>query len=370
MKLSGGRQDAKQREQSAERRARRAYYQAALDRLAPGVRLDDLEDDDAGAGDLPPAPAPYAPPTPRKRRKPKQRTQAQRRDAEKERRRRVVERNERRDREQAKRLEQRATDEGWTATTSIELQLGSETKQVNASLRPLRVVALWIQLAMWSVLLDTTGRAARYRLRRMRNKVLAGWTRRIAYAAADRRAERGLPRGNVWADLRARRVVAVGFFFDAMGEHHRKRGRWLQHVDGVPVDFLRWLLRDPTQHYERGCFAPVRRDGNARAYRSARGVPSQSSVTGVSRTRGRWFDGTCGVVEAFRQTGAMFTRSNVALSQKYATRSGYQPNDYLILSDVVEHHDDSAQLAQLVEWEHACERSGRDEPARAPPVTS
>lgn len=338
-------------EQSTGRR-----FPVALDELAELKHVDE-QPIDVGALLEPPSEQLEAPPRGRLCR-PGPKSKAQRRKVEKRARARRRARNERRDARRARDLCSELERRGYGTTIPGELELeGHAPAQV--SKRPLRIVPMGVQNFLLAINLDRKGYAARAALRAIENKVLAANARKAALCDG----------AFNWTDARARRVVAGAYFLDAMKRRHRgPSSRWRYKVDGVPIDFIRWLLRDVDEPTFPGQFRAEWRPGK-RPYRSARGVPSQTIVSGTWRG-GRWQDGECGAFTALRQLGVVFSLHNGKTPKVYATKSGYQPVEFMILSDVPElaAEGNAAELEASILLELAIETAELGAGARAPPL--
>lgn len=109
-------------------------------------------------------------------------------------------------------------------------------------------------------------RAAWYELCRCGNRAAVGAIRRAAF---------GGRRG--WPSSYALRVIVLALCELKISQPTRgKRGRWAYNFDGVPIDALRWLLRDP--HSGR--------------------VPSKSAMSGRHRSNGDVDNGQIGYLRA------------------------------------------------------------------------
>ena len=211
---------------------------------------------------------------------------------------------------------------------------------------PLPVVSRAVHREVGAIIADVTGASARTWLRRTTHKGFAALVRRAAFVA-----------GRGFADLRARRTVALGALLTGCAVRTRRKGRWRYLVEGVPLPLIRWMLRDPWQRP---------------ASIASRGVPSQGALTGTYAWGGTWTTARagvdaparpgCGIVTALRQLGAIYSPDNAGTPKKFFTPSGYQPNQYWILTDVVEHV--GAWLASLVDEAQASELDEHNAPPR------
>lgn len=177
---------------------------------------------------------------------------------------------------------------------------------------PLVPRRLWVLCVQ--IMADASGAIAREQCARLPS-LFAGMVRSVARV----RCKAGGYRFR-WGELRARRTVALAVCLYRMGKRVRGRGRWARLTEGIPVSCLQKLLRDP----------------------HTRKIPHANTVaSGSYGYGGRWNsqpfdrgarDGVgCGIIEALRQVGALYRCQ--WHGQKFATKTGYPPNQYWIVSE-------------------------------------
>jgi hypothetical protein len=207
--------------------------------------------------------------------------------------------------------------------------------------------AVWRMTAQ--VIADQTGRAARIYLARMSARASAGAILRAA-----------LENGQAWADLRARRIAALGLALDALGRRTRRRGLWTRVVMGITRAAFCALLRNPFDPRERA-------------------RPSVSACFGVHRP-GAAEDTASNAIGYFRalaRAGAAYCQQ-LPTSQAAACERGYPsghlPNRYWLLAEPWELQSDehAERFAQLHRAANAdCDELDADDRARrAPPPAS
>jgi len=207
--------------------------------------------------------------------------------------------------------------------------------------------AVWRMAAQ--VIADQTGRAARIYLARMSARASAGAILRAA-----------LENGQAWADLRARRIAALGLALDALSRRTRRRGLWTRVVMGITRAAFCALLRNPFDPRERA-------------------RPSVSACFGVHRS-GAADDAASNAIGYFRA----LARAGAAYAQQLPTTqaaacergfpSGHLPNRYWLLAEPGElqsdeHHERFQDLHRAANAD--CDELDADDRARrAPPPAS
>lgn len=214
--------------------------------------------------------------------------------------------------------------------------------------QPLRLIprALWIMCA--AILADPSGSCARAALAQCGNKVFAGLVRIAARVRLD---DGGYL--YAWGDYRTRATVAVAMCLYGCARRARgRRRRWKFLVDGITRSALCALLTD--------------------VHTGAR--PGLTYLSGTYGFGGRWNAQPlgrgagagvgCGILTALRQVGAIYACQWAG--QRFATPSGYQPNQYWICTDRPEdgaaEPDEGAALWDADQGERCAERDDEHEP--------
>lgn len=181
---------------------------------------------------------------------------------------------------------------------------------------------------------DPSGKAARSYLRTLANKPAAG--------AIIRACENG---GRYsWAQLRARRICALGIALVELAKSTRRRGPWGSLVMGVGRGALCALLRNP---YEPD---------------HDRGTPAITTLFGTHREGGNAENGEVGYFHALREAGLCYRQQlprEVALPCETWGPSGYATNRYWLVATSPELVDNAEFRAAIVGLER-CVEAARD----------
>jgi len=210
----------------------------------------------------------------------------------------------------------------------------------------LPLVPRWLWVLCAQIMADASGAIARDQCARLPT-LFAGMVRSVARVRLDRGGY--LYR---WGELRARRTVALAVCIYRMSKRVRGRGRWGRLTEGIPVAFFCKLLRDP--HTGKIPHANTVASGSYGWGGKWNAQPSD---------RGRRDGVGCGLVEALRQVGALYRCQ--WHGQRFATSSGYPPNQYWLVS---EHPEDDtrdgeqSRLWAFVEFERVAELDDQHAP--------
>ena len=218
----------------------------------------------------------------------------------------------------ARREARRQADERADARTAQRLwdrleANGYDTREIHGV--PVRVArgASWpvvsraLHRVVGAIVSDPSGVSARRWLRTCKHKAFTALIRDVAeeYGGKER----------TYHDLRARRVVGLGALFVGTARRTNRKGRWRYLVEGIPRTLIQLMLRDP--------WSGANELGDD-------GVPSCGALTG------KWREDGAGILTRLRSVGATYSPDNAGLPKKFITPSGYQPNQYWLLTDVEE----------------------------------
>lgn len=218
----------------------------------------------------------------------------------------------------ARREARRQADERADARTAQRLwdrleAFGYETREIRGvAVRVARgaewpVVTRALHRIVGAIMADPSGTSARRWFRACKHKAFAALIRDVAEELGGKK--------RTYHDIRARRVVALGALFVGMARRTNRKGRWRWLVEGLPRSLIQLMLRDPWSG------ATCLEDD---------GVPSSGALTGT------YGEGRGGVIKLLRDAGATYSPDNAGLPKKFVTPSGYQPNQYWLLTDVEE----------------------------------
>lgn len=171
---------------------------------------------------------------------------------------------------------------------------------------------LWLLCAM--VIADRSGRAARAELAKLKNRAAAGAILR-ASIAPEQRAER-----RSWADLRTRRIAALGLAIVHLAQPTRRRDQWGGGiVRGIARGALCALLRDVMD-------------------RRPTATPSVSALRGVHRPGGSADNGQIGYLDALEAAGLLYSQQLPAseAGRDEVGPSGWAMNRYWLVTGVWE----------------------------------
>lgn len=213
---------------------------------------------------------------------------------------------------EARKIKRRRRQQRADVKAAEALQRYADRYKSDLGDKPLAVLkkSTWEQCR--TIMAEPRGDAARQWLRWCPNPVFCGYVRMMARIPG----EDGEPDHFAWGDLRARQAVALGALLWGQRKSGNRDDQWTTMVEGLTLDVLRAALQDP--HTGK--------------------VPSEKFLCGTYGYGGRWnhtpFDRGarrgpgCGIVVALEQLGGIYR--NQWTGQGYATREGYQPNQYWI----------------------------------------
>jgi len=170
-----------------------------------------------------------------------------------------------------------------------------------------RLIPLEVFRLMQDVVSDASGASCRIYLRAEGNKVAVGAIRQAALVATDYGCR------YTWADLRARRVAALGLALLRLGALTARKGRWSEVVRGIPVMGLAAGLRDPFSGH----------------------TPSRAAMAGHHRRGGTVDNGQVGYLVALRTAGLFYRQQlPAAAAERWEVigPSGYATNRYWIVT--------------------------------------
>lgn len=207
--------------------------------------------------------------------------------------------------------------------------------------KPLAFVPHELWCLMRAIATDHSGACAKHWLRHCPNKVFAAAVRQVALIPTREPDDASTGERHdhfTWRDDRARDVVALGALLIGMQSAVRSANwhgrRWPAVVTGLCRNLILVAL-EPDERYRK----------------------SRQYLTGIYGWGGRWNSSPfargkktgpgCGILIALEQCGALYR--NPWQGQGYATRSGFQPNQYWITSALPEYGVDDAETAQRCE---------------------
>lgn len=177
----------------------------------------------------------------------------------------------------------------------------------------------------WQQVSDRTGRAIREGFRREGNTRAKAVIAKAALCIGDDQLAR-----YSWADMRARRIAALGLALLALAKRTRRRDCWGGGiVKGISRGALAALLRDV--HEPRAIV-----DGNGRRRRS-KGTPAITTLAGTHRTDGTPQNGQVGYLRALQAAGLFYRQQlpeGVGEPCEFAHGGTHPTNRYWLASAV------------------------------------
>lgn len=199
---------------------------------------------------------------------------------------------------------------------------------------------IWIMAR--DILADPSGQAARIWLRRERNKVACGCIRFAALVPGSDGTTR-----YTWADLRARRICALGLALVSLARPApRRKGIWSSVLMGVPRGYLCALLADPYESKRR---------------------PSKSALAGTHRVGATLETGQLGYLRALERAGLFYRQQLPLRESELCERFGgdHPTNRYWLITSLPHTAGSSARRQQLVDLHEAGARAATERPRLA-----
>lgn len=216
--------------------------------------------------------------------------------------------------------------------------------------------AVWRATAQ--IIADASGRAARIYLARMPSRAVAGAVLRAA-----------TENGQAWADLRARRIAALGVAMDLLSKRTRRRGPWSRLVIGITRGAFAALLADP---FDKRAQAKPSLNACFGVHRAGAAEDADSNQIGYYRALQR-------TGATYRQQIGQHSRDTLAPCER-GFPSGHAPSRYWLAGEAHEQdeEDHRERLAGLhinantdaddLEHEDAERRTRVREHERPPPL--
>jgi hypothetical protein len=218
----------------------------------------------------------------------------------------------------------RKTDEEWIESRRRKLGPRSPTEPEAFTV----VIARKTWRASWVRRGDHSGRAAWLSLCQAKNRAAAGAIRRAALAGR-----------RTWSSSYALNVLTLGLALLELSHATRRKSRWRNILDGIPIGALQELLRDPVSGK----------------------VPHRNSISGTHRPHATLQNGQLGYLRALELAGFCYTQQR--------RRCEHDPslNTYWIVSGQGIAYCGAAGarvLLELIDLSYEIEHS---QPGRAPP---
>jgi len=195
--------------------------------------------------------------------------------------------------------------------------------------------AVWRTTAQ--IIADASGRAARIYLARMPSRAVAGAVLRAA-----------TENGQAWADLRARRICALGVALDLLSKRTRRRGPWSRLVIGITRGAFAALLADP---FDQRSQAKPSLNACFGVHRLGAAEDADSNQIGYYRALQR-------TGATYRQQIGQHSRDTLAPCER-GFPSGHSPSRYWLAGEAHE-QDDDEHRERLEGWHIAANTDADD----------